>query len=60
MIHHLQVGDVIDLRFVLDNNVRSEVCKRALVRRVQDRFVGAEFCDLKAFDKELGYYLMPA
>jgi hypothetical protein len=58
--HTLQMGDVIDLRFVLDNNARSEIVKKAIVRRIRDQFVGAEFCDLKAYDKELGYYLMPS
>jgi hypothetical protein len=58
--HNLQVGEIIDLHFELDNNVRSEILKQAVVRRVDGQFVGAKFCDLKAFDKELGYYLMPA
>jgi hypothetical protein len=58
--HSLQLGEVIDLRFVLDNKVQSEVQKKAIVRRIQGYFIGAQFCDLKAFDKELGYYLMPS
>jgi hypothetical protein len=57
--HNLQIGEVIDLRFELDNSVRSEIVKRAVVKRLHDQFVGAEFCDLRAFDTELGYYLMP-
>ena len=58
--HNLQIGDVIDLRFELDNSVRSEIVKRAVVKRLHDQFVGAEFCDRRAFDTELGYYLMPS
>jgi hypothetical protein len=59
LIHNLQVGETVDLQFVLDNKKKSEIYKRAIVKRVQGRSIGAEFCDLKAFDKELGYYLMP-
>jgi len=59
MQHNLQIGEYIDLRFVLDNNIRSEIAKKATVKRVHGRSIGAEFCDLKAYDKELGYYLMP-
>jgi hypothetical protein len=59
MQHNLQIGEQIDLRFVLDNDIRSEITKKAIVRHVQGRSIGAEFCDLKAYDKELGYYLMP-
>ena len=58
--HSLQADEVIDLRFVLDNKVHSEVQKKAIVRRIQGYFIGAQFCDLKAFDKELGYYLTPS
>jgi hypothetical protein len=58
--HSLQRGEVIALRFVLDNKVQSEVQKQAIVRRIQGCFIGAQFCDLQAFDKELGYYLMPS
>jgi hypothetical protein len=57
--HSLQLGEVIALRFVLDNKAQSEVQKKAIVRRIQGYFIGAQFCDLQAFDKQLGYYLMP-
>ena len=58
--HKLQVGDQIEIRFTLDNHLKTEMYKTAVVRRIRDKFVGAEFCDLKAYDKDLGFYLMPA
>jgi hypothetical protein len=58
--HNLQIGDIIDLRFVLDNTLQSEIVKKAIVRRIHNQFVGVEFCDLTAYDKQLGYYLMPS
>lgn len=58
--HKLQPGDLIEVRFILDNHLKTEMCRNAIVRRVKDKYVGAEFCDDKAYDKELGFYLMQA
>jgi hypothetical protein len=58
--HHMQVGDRIAIRFTLDNPRKTEIYKTAVVRRMRDTFVGAEFCAGTAYDKELGFYLMPA
>jgi hypothetical protein len=58
--HKMQVGDLIEIRFTLDNHLKTEMYKTAVVRRIRDKFVGAEFCERTAYDKELGFYLMPA
>ena len=55
--HRLQVDDVIDLQFLLDDPGQSYLCRRALVRQVHNRAIGAEFADLYAYEKELGLYL---
>jgi hypothetical protein len=60
LAHSLEVGELVEVRFVLDDQRRSEVCKMARIRRIQERSIAAEFCDLKAYEKDLGYYLMPA
>ena len=47
---------------MLDDNKHSEVNKSAVVRRVHDNFVGAEFLDFDGFhetNRTLGFYLMP-
>ena len=56
---YLQLGDLVEVRFLLDDQRKSELCKKATIKRIRDRFIGAEFCDFKAYDKELGFYLMP-
>ena len=60
--HNLRVQDIIQVTFNLDDTKRSEVNKRAVVRRVASSFVGAEFLDLDAYgesNRALGFYLIP-
>ena len=60
MTNHIQIDEFIELRFTLDNHKQTEVCKKAIAKRVHDRRVGAEFCDMGAYSAELGFYLMPS
>ena len=55
--HHLQVGDTIELSFILDDPRHSAICRRARIQHVFTRAVGAAFCHLYAYEKELGFYL---
>ena len=48
----------IELRFRLDDPQESSLCKRAVVKHVHGRAIGAAFCHLNAYEKELGFYLM--
>jgi hypothetical protein len=56
--HNLQVGDIIQVRFYLDDTRKSLVTRNVMVISVQDRTIGTEFCDNQA-DKALAFYLMP-
>jgi hypothetical protein len=56
--HHLKLGDIIRVRFELDDSQRSFVTRNAIVRNVNALFVGAEFCDNKT-DKALAFYVLP-
>jgi hypothetical protein len=56
--HNLQVGDVIQVAFNLDDGQKSLVTRNVIVRSIQDSTIGTEFCDNKA-DKALAFYLMP-
>ena len=59
-IHNLKKGDEIKVRFTLDDKQRSEVEKDAVVRVVNDKFIGCEFTEPVGYqDKALGFYLMP-
>ena len=60
--HNIRVADILRVRFALDNTKCSEVNKSAIVKRVTDYFVGAEFVDFDTFNetnRTLGFYLMP-
>jgi PilZ domain-containing protein len=64
-VHHpIHVGDVLQVRFMLDNQARSEIAKdivvRIVIKQVTDAFFGAEFCDITAHYKELAWYLHPS
>ena len=57
--HTLGVGDMVEVRFSLDDTQRTEICKRAKIQWVNQLQIGAEFCDRQAFERELGFYLRP-
>ena len=54
----LQVGDLLEIRFRLDDPQQSVLCKRVEVKHVRSKTVGAAFCHLNAYEKEMGFYLM--
>lgn len=55
--NNIKVDDILKIQFVLDNTRQSVVYTSIIVRRVHDRFVGAEFCEIS--NAALGFYLMP-
>jgi hypothetical protein len=57
LTHHLQVGDLVELDFLLDDPRHSAICRRACIQHIFQRAVGAAFCHLYAYEKELGFYL---
>ena len=59
--HDIRVEDLLRVRFVLDDAKGSEVNKSAVVKRVSNYFIGAEFIDFDMFNetnRTLGFYLM--
>ena len=58
MVHPLHVGDEIMLEFRLDDPQHSVLRKYAVVKHVRGYAVGATFCHLSAYEKELGFYLL--
>jgi len=60
--HNVHLQDIIRVKFILDNDKHTEVSKSAIVKRVNDFFVGAEFLDFDAYNetnRTLGFYLLP-
>jgi PilZ domain len=60
--HTILVNDVLSLTFTLDDKQKTYIQKSVRVRRIDDRFIGAEFVDHDAYtetNRILGFYLMP-
>jgi hypothetical protein len=64
-VHHaIKVGDILTVRFTLDDRLQTEIINniavKIVIKQVTDSFIGAEFCDITAFYKELAWYLRPS
>ena len=51
------VGDVLEVRFLLDNPQRTLMHKKVVVKNINMPYVGTEFPITEREDKELGFYL---
>jgi len=56
----VQPGEHYDLIFFLDDTNHTLIFETVVMRRVQDREVGAEFCLEDAYHSALDFYLMDA
>jgi hypothetical protein len=60
--HTILVNDVLAVAFTLDDPQKTAIRKSVRVRRIDDRFIGAEFVDHDTYtetNRMLGFYLMP-
>ena len=55
--HQISAGDMLEMKFILDNPMKSEISKLAKVIWVKDRVVGANFSETELYAKVLGFYL---
>ncbi|MBF0258274.1 MAG: PilZ domain-containing protein [Desulfamplus sp.] len=53
----IDVGDIIEVDFKLDNKKQDPITKRCIVRLKLNNRIGAQFDD-ENFSKQLGFYLM--
>ena len=62
-MHSLSKGDMLHVRFNLDDREHSLIRKQAVVRWVENGHIGCEFMNSKAYEDEsdgaLNFYLMP-
>jgi PilZ domain len=56
--HDLAVEDVLGVRFVLDDQKHTEIRRTVVIRHIQGRVIGAEFCDMHGYDMDLMHYLL--
>jgi Tfp pilus assembly protein PilZ len=55
--HKISVNDILEMKFNLDNPLRSEIRKLAKVIWVKDRIVGLNFSEKELQDQVLAFYL---
>jgi hypothetical protein len=58
--HTLKVDDVVELDFSLDDAKHTRLYQWAVISWIAGQQVGAKFCNVKTFEKELGFYLRPS
>lgn len=54
---NLKVGDRLMVFFHLDDRNNSLIRKEAVIRNINDSFIGVQFCQADEYDKILGFYL---
>jgi len=57
--HNLEKGTILEIKFKLDDNNRTELKRKVKIMLVKGHFSGTEFMEKNRFDKELGFYLSP-
>lgn len=55
--HYISRIDTVELKFTLDNPMRTEIHKLVKIIWIIDRNVGVQYIDPKSLEKDLGYYL---
>lgn len=57
--HALETGDVLELRFTLDNAIQTKIIRKVKVMIIKGYFIGTEFTEKNLLDPDLGFYLLP-
>ena len=55
--HQISPDDMLEVKFKLDNQMRSEIYKQVRIVWVKDNVMGAQFIEEKSFKSDLGFYL---
>src|SRR5262249_17936788 len=50
-------GDIYEIKFQLDDEYNSVICEEIVIKRVDSRFVGAEFYPSDRYSHELDFYI---
>lgn len=58
-VHDLKIGQIGSLVFTLDNRKKTVLFKKVVIKTVNGTKIGCEFVNDRAYEKELGFYLLP-
>jgi len=54
---YISRNDTVELKFTLDNPMRTQIQELVQIIWIIDRIVGAQFIDPESLKKDLGFYL---
>lgn len=57
--HFISRNDIVDLKFTLDNSMKTQIQELVKIIWIIDRNIGAEFMNPKSLENNLGFYLKP-
>ncbi|MGD9202827.1 MAG: PilZ domain-containing protein [Chitinispirillia bacterium] len=55
--HQISTDDKLEVKFILDNSLRSEISKIVKIQWIRDRIIGAQYSETNLYKNELGFYL---
>ena len=55
--HYISRDDIVELKFTLDDPMKTEIHTPIKIKWIIDRNVGAQFKNPKSLEKDLGFYL---
>ena len=55
--HQMETGDILELKFKLDDANRTEIVRKVKIMIIKGQSVGTEFMEKNRYDTELGFYL---
>ena len=55
--NQISIDDILEMKFTLDNPLRTEINKLAKIIWIKDRIVGASFLETGLYGQALGFYL---
>ena len=55
--HYISRNDTVEVKFTLDNPMRTEIKQLIKIIWIIDRNIGAQYIDPKSLEKDLGFYL---
>lgn len=58
-VHDIQPGNKGSLVFTLSDRNATVIAKDVTIKSVRGNEIGCEFADTQAYDRDLGFYLMP-
>ena len=58
-VHDLKIGQQGSLVFSLDNRKKTALFKRVVIKSINGNRIGCEFVQDQAYEKDLGFYLLP-